>query len=67
MTQTNMSSSGETYKDGVTKGTSSARCAQERAGRLIPTWIRRLGRITIVEPDNKWSCEYKLGSPEALL
>jgi curli biogenesis system outer membrane secretion channel CsgG len=65
--QTNMSSSGQTYKDGTTKGASSARRAQERAERQIPTCSRRLGTIAIVEPDNQWWREYNLGSPEAII
>jgi curli biogenesis system outer membrane secretion channel CsgG len=65
--QTNMSSSGDTYKDGTTKGASSARRAQERAERQIPTCTKRLGTIAIVEPDNQWWREYNLGSPEAII
>ncbi len=65
--QTNMSSSGQTYKDGTTKGASSARRDQERAERQIPTCTKRLGTIAIVEPDNQWWREYNLGSPEAII
>jgi curli biogenesis system outer membrane secretion channel CsgG len=65
--QTNMSSSGQTYKDGTTKGASSARRAQERAERQIPTCTKRLGTIAIVEPDTQWWRDYNLGSPEAAI
>ena len=65
--QTDMSSSGKTYKDGTTKGASSARRAQERAEQQIPTCTKRLGTIAIVEPDNQWWREYNLGSPEAII
>lgn len=65
--QTNMSSSGQTYKDGTTKGASSARRDQERAERQIPTCTKKLGSIAIVEPDNQWWRELNLGSPEAIL
>lgn len=65
--QTNMSSSGQTYKDGTTKGASSGRREQERAERQIPTCTKRLGTIAIVEPDNQWWRELNLGSPEAIL
>lgn len=67
MAQTNMSSDGRTYKDGTTKGASSARRAQERAEREIPRCTRRLGTVAIVEPDNQWWREYNLGSPEAII
>jgi curli biogenesis system outer membrane secretion channel CsgG len=67
MAQTNMSSDGRTYKDGTTKGASSARRAQERAERQIPTCTRKLGSVAIVEPDTQWWREYNLGSPEAIL
>ena len=67
LAQTNMSSSGATHKDGTTKGASSARRAQERAERSIPTCTKRLGTIAIVEPDNQWWRELNLGSPEAIL
>lgn len=65
--QTNMSSSGQTYKDGTTKGASSGRRAQERAQQEIPRCTRRLGTVAIVEPDNQWWRELNLGSPEAVL
>ena len=65
--QTSMSSSGKTYKDGTTKGASSARRDQERVERQIPICTRRLGTIAIVEPDNQWWRELNLGSPEAIL
>lgn len=65
--QTNMSSDGRTYKDGTTKGASSARRAQERAERQIPVCTRKLGSVAIVEPDTQWWREYNLGSPEAIL
>ncbi|WP_422248056.1 CsgG/HfaB family protein [Sphingobium sp.] len=65
--QTNMSSSGQTYKDGTTKGASSGRRAQERATREIPRCTRRIGTVAIVEPDNQWWRELSLGSPEAIL
>jgi curli biogenesis system outer membrane secretion channel CsgG len=65
--QTNMSSSGKTYKDGTTKGASSGRRAQERAQQEIPICSRKLGSVAIVEPDNQWWREYNLGSPEAIL
>jgi hypothetical protein len=65
--QTNMSSSGKTYKDGTTKGASSARRDQERAERQIPVCTRKLGSVAIVEPDNQWWRELNLGSPEAIL
>ena len=65
--QTNMSSSGQTYKDGTTKGASSGRRAQERATREIPRCTRMLGTVAIVEPDNQWWRELNLGSPEAIL
>lgn len=65
--QTNMSSSGRTYKDGTTKGASSARRAQERATRDIPRCTRNLGTIAIVEPDKQWWRELNLGSPEAII
>jgi curli biogenesis system outer membrane secretion channel CsgG len=65
--QTAMSSSGKTYKDGTTKGASSARRDQERAERQIPVCTRKLGSVAIVEPDNQWWREYNLGSPEAIL
>ena len=67
MAQTNMSSDGRTYKDGTTKGASSARRGQERAERNIPTCTRKLGSVAIVEPDSQWWREYNLGSPEAIL
>ena len=67
MAQTNMSSSGKTYKDGTTKGASSARRSQERATQEIPRCTRRLGAVAIVEPDNQWWLELNLGSPEAIL
>lgn len=62
-----MSSSGKTYKDGTTKGASSARRAQENAERQIPRCTRRLGTVAIVEPDNQWWREFNLGSPEAII
>ena len=65
--QTNMSSDGRTYKDGTTKGASSARRDQERAERQIPVCTRKLGSVAIVEPDTQWWREYNLGSPEAIL
>lgn len=65
--QTSMSSSGKTYKDGTTKGASSARRDQERAQRNIPVCTRKLGTVAIVEPDNQWWRELNLGSPEAIL
>jgi curli biogenesis system outer membrane secretion channel CsgG len=65
--QTNMSSDGRTYKDGTTKGASSARRSQERAERNIPTCTRKLGSVAIVEPDTQWWRELNLGSPEAIL
>lgn len=65
--QTDMSSSGKTYKDGTTKGASSGRRDQERAERQIPTCTRKLGSVAIVEPDNQWWRELNLGSPEAIL
>ncbi len=67
LAQTNMSSSGKTYKDGTTKGASSGRRAQERATREIPVCTKRLGTVAIVEPDNQWWRELNLGSPEAIL
>jgi curli biogenesis system outer membrane secretion channel CsgG len=67
MAQTNMSSSGQTYKDGTTKGASSGRREQERAERAIPTCTRKLGSVAIVEPDNQWWRELNLGSPEAII
>ena len=65
--QTNMSSSGKTYKDGTTKGASSGRRSQERATREIPRCTKMLGTVAIVEPDNQWWRELNLGSPEAIL
>jgi len=65
--QTNMSSSGKTYKDGTTKGASSGRRSQEKATTEIPRCTRRLGTVAIVEPDNQWWRELNLGSPEAIL
>lgn len=65
--QTDMSSSGRTYKDGTTKGASSARRSQERATQEIPTCTRKLGSVAIVEPDSQWWREYNLGSPESIL
>jgi curli biogenesis system outer membrane secretion channel CsgG len=65
--QTNMSSSGKTYKDGTTKGASSGRRDQERGQRDIPHCTRKLGAVAIVEPDNQWWRELNLGSPEAIL
>lgn len=65
--QTNMSSSGKTYKDGTTKGASSGRRDQERATQEIPVCTRNLGTVAIVEPDNQWWRELNLGSPEAIL
>ncbi len=65
--QTNMSSSGKTYKDGTTKGASSGRRAQESATRDIPHCTKKLGTVAIVEPDNQWWRELNLGSPEAIL
>jgi curli biogenesis system outer membrane secretion channel CsgG len=65
--QTDMSSSGKTYKDGTTKGASSGRRDQERAEARIPTCTRKLGSVAIVEPDNQWWRELNLGSPEAIL
>lgn len=65
--QTNMSSSGRTYKDGTTKGASSARRDQERAQRDIPVCTHKLGTVAIVEPDNQWWRELNLGSPEAII
>lgn len=65
--QTNMSSSGKTYKDGTTKGASSGRRDQERSTQQIPTCTRNLGTVAIVEPDNQWWRELNLGSPEAIL
>ena len=65
--QTNLSSSGKTYKDGTTKGASSGRRSQERATREIPHCTKMLGTVAIVEPDNQWWRELNLGSPEAIL
>ncbi len=65
--QTNMSSSGQTHKDGTTKGASSGRRSQERATQEIPHCTRRIGTVAIVEPDNQWWRELNLGSPEAIL
>jgi curli biogenesis system outer membrane secretion channel CsgG len=65
--QTATSSSGRTYKDGTTRGASSARRDQERAQAQIPVCSRRLGTVAIVEPDNQWWRELNLGSPEAIL
>lgn len=65
--QTDMSSSGKTYKDGTTRGASSARREQERAERSIPTCTRKLGSLAIVEPENNWWRELNLGSPEAII
>lgn len=65
--QTDMSSSGKTYKDGTTKGASSARREQERAERAVPTCTRKLGSVAIVEPDSQWWREMNLGSPEAII
>ncbi len=65
--QTDMSSSGRTYKDGTTKGASSGRRDQERAEARIPVCTRKLGALAIVEPDNQWWREFNLGSPEAIM
>lgn len=67
LAQTNMSSSGQTHKDGTTKGASSGRRAQESKTREIPHCTKRLGTVAIVEPDNQWWRELNLGSPEAIL
>lgn len=65
--QTAMSSSGNTYKDGTTKGASSARRDQEKGQRDIPHCTKRLGTLAIVEPDKQWWREFNLGSPEAII
>jgi len=62
-----MSSSGQTYKDGTTKGASSARRAQEKGELNIPHCTKRLGTVAIVEPDTQWWRDYNLGSPEAII
>ncbi len=62
-----MSSSGKTYKDGTTKGASSAYRAQQKGELNIPHCTKRLGTVAIVEPDNQWWRELNLGSPEAII
>ncbi len=62
-----MSSSGKTYKDGTTKGASSAQRAQEKGELAIPHCTKRLGTLAIVEPDTQWWRDYNLGSPENIL
>ena len=62
-----MSSSGQTYKDGTTRGASSARRAQEKGELNIPHCTKRLGTVAIVEPDTQWWRDYNLGSPEAII
>jgi curli biogenesis system outer membrane secretion channel CsgG len=46
---------------------SSGRKEQERGMREIPHCAKKLGTISIVEPDNQWWREFNLGSPEAVL
>lgn len=60
-------SSGRQDSKGNTKGASSGRKAQERGMREIPRCTKKLGTISIVEPDNQWWRELNLGSPEAIL
>jgi len=64
---TAMSSSGDTYKDGTTKGASSGRRDQENGQRDIPHCAKKLGSLAIVEPDKQWWRELNLGSPEAII
>lgn len=51
----------------VGKDISSGQRDQKRGEREIPRCTRSLGTIAIVEPDNQWWREMKLGSPEAIL
>lgn len=46
---------------------SSARQQQERGTAEIPRCQRNLGTVAIVEPDNQWWRELRLGSPEAIM
>lgn len=46
---------------------SSGRKAQEQGQREIPRCTKNLGTVAIVEPDNQWWRELRLGSPEAIL
>ncbi len=48
-------------------GPSSGRKAQQKAAAEIPICTRKLGTISIVEPDNNWWQALGLGSPEAIL
>jgi curli biogenesis system outer membrane secretion channel CsgG len=48
-------------------GQSSGSKAQERGVQEIPTCTKKLGSLSIIEPDNKWWREFNLGSPEAIL
>jgi curli biogenesis system outer membrane secretion channel CsgG len=49
------------------QGKSSGRKAQERGVAEIPVCAKKLGTISIVEPDNNWWQAMGLGSPEAVL
>ncbi|WP_404482726.1 CsgG/HfaB family protein [Novosphingobium sp. BL-52-GroH] len=46
---------------------SSARKLQDKGTQNIPVCTKRLGTVSIVEPDNQWWRELSLGSPEAIL
>lgn len=46
---------------------SSGRTAQVRKMQEVPTCAKKLGTISIVEPDNNWWSELGLGSPEAVI
>ncbi|HEX8402620.1 MAG TPA: CsgG/HfaB family protein [Allosphingosinicella sp.] len=51
----------------LAQGKSSGRKAQERGVAEIPVCQKKLGTISIVEPDNNWWQAMGLGSPEAIL
>ena len=46
---------------------SSGRKAQEKAQAQIPVCTKKLGTISVVEPDNNWWQGLGLGSPEAII
>jgi curli biogenesis system outer membrane secretion channel CsgG len=46
---------------------SSARKLQSKGTQNIPVCTKKLGTVSIVEPDSQWWRELSLGSPEAIL
>ncbi len=56
-----------TAASGTAFAQSSARKAQQKSMQEIPVCQKRLGTVSIVEPDTNWWQQLGLGSPEAII